>query len=175
MVVARQPGAFRSLVAQLAQRTVERRYLALVRGSLTEERGMVDAAIGRSPRMRTRMAVTADGRCARTAFSVMRRFDLPTPTTLLTVSLETGRTHQIRVHLAAIGHPVVGDDRYGGDRGSRRGGSASASWSHLSPGRQFLHAFELSFDHPRTGERVRFEAPLPADLATALPDVPGDR
>ncbi len=161
LVVARTPEAYRSLTAQLAERTVTRRYVGLVAGHVAEDRGVVDAAIGRSTRTPTRMAVSASGRAARTGYRVLRRLDhqpgLAEPSTLLALALETGRTHQIRVHLAAIGHPVVGDDRYG-QRG-RVGGRA------LPAGRLFLHAAQLGFDHPGSDERVLWTATLPDDLA----------
>jgi 23S rRNA pseudouridine1911/1915/1917 synthase len=118
------------------------------------------------------MAVSAQGKEARTRYAVLRRYDRlvgregPFPSTLLEASLETGRTHQIRVHFAAIGHPVVGDDRYGRAGGGRVGGSA------LPPGRLFLHAAELEFEHPGTGETMRWRSPLPAELAALLGDVP---
>jgi 23S rRNA pseudouridine1911/1915/1917 synthase len=152
MMVARTPAAYESLVAQLAARSVDRRYLALAWGHFENPAGVVDAPIGRGGRDRTRMAVTAAGRPARTRYQVLEAYDEPAPTSLVACRLETGRTHQVRVHLAAIGHPVVGDVRYGGAR------------PYLSPGRQFLHAAELAFDHPATGERARFESPLPPDL-----------
>jgi len=156
LVVARTEAAFGSLSAQLAARTVERRYLALVSGQVEEERGVIDAPIGRSARTPTRMAVSAHGREARTGYVVRAR--TAAGDTLLELTLETGRTHQIRVHLAAIGHPVVGDDRYG-----RR-----TSPSPLPPGRLFLHAAVLGFEHPGTGAHVRWESPLPPDLAGYL-------
>jgi 23S rRNA pseudouridine1911/1915/1917 synthase len=156
LVVARTPAAYESLVAQLAARSVERRYLALVWGVPTPAQGMVDAPIGRSRRDRTRMAVTASGREARTRFEVVTPFAEPVDCALVSCRLETGRTHQIRVHLAAIGHPVVGDPRYRG----RRGG--------LDCPRPFLHATRLAFDHPTTGERVGFDSPLPAELEDVL-------
>jgi 23S rRNA pseudouridine1911/1915/1917 synthase len=151
------PGAgYESLVGQLSSRTVERRYAALVWGHPTPPQGMIDAPLGRSRRDPTRMAVSASGREARTSYGVEREFTEPVETALLTCTLETGRTHQIRVHLAAIGHPIVGDPRY---RGARR--------SFPAP-RTFLHAGRLAFDHPRTGERVVVEAPLPDDLGEVL-------
>ena len=117
---------------------------------------MIDAPVGRAERHRTRMAVSARGREARTRYEVRSRFSSPVDLTLVSCRLETGRTHQIRVHLAAVGHPVVGDSRYGGARRS------------LVPGRPFLHAERLSFDHPATGERMTFESALPAELAEVL-------
>jgi 23S rRNA pseudouridine1911/1915/1917 synthase len=151
LVVARTQPAYESLVEQLQSRTVERRYLALVVGHVESSAGVVDAPIGRSGNDPTRMAVRADGREARTQYEVEQRFDEPGPCTLVVCRLETGRTHQIRVHLAAIGHPVVGDPRYGSSRG-------------LQSPRPFLHAFRLALDHPATGERVSWSSPLPPDL-----------
>ena len=150
MVVARTPASLADLTAQLKARDVERRYLALVLGEVSEGKGVVDAPVGRSTRQPTRMAVTARGRPARTRYEVLERYTDPVPATLLECRLETGRTHQVRVHLAAIGHPVVGDTRYG------RGDA-------LAMKRPFLHAHELAFDHP-DGSRRRFHSSLPADL-----------
>jgi len=151
MVVARTVDALAHLTAQLKAREVERRYLALVLGEVAEGQGVVDAPVGRSARQPTRMAVTARGRAARTRYEVVERYTDPVPATLLECRLETGRTHQIRVHLAAIGHPVVGDTGYG------RGDA-------LAMKRPFLHAHELAFDHPADGSRRSFRSPLPADL-----------
>jgi 23S rRNA pseudouridine1911/1915/1917 synthase len=151
MVIARTPGALADLTAQLKKRRVERHYLALVLGEVAEGKGVVDAPVGRSARQPTRMAVTARGRAARTRYEVLERYTDPVPATLLECRLETGRTHQIRVHVAAIGHPVVGDTRYG------RGDA-------LAMKRPFLHAHELAFDHPTDGSRRRFQSPLPKDL-----------
>ena len=152
LVVARTPLAYDSLVAQMAARTVERRYLALVWGRVEAPVGLIDAPVGRSQRDRTQMAVSAEGRDARTGYEVVSRHDEPAALTLVACRLETGRTHQVRVHLAAIGHPVVGDVRYGGVR------------PQLQMNRPFLHAFELGFEHPATGERCRWTSPLPPDL-----------
>jgi 23S rRNA pseudouridine1911/1915/1917 synthase len=157
LVVARTPDAYRSLVAQLTDRSVERRYTALVYGHVEEEQGVVDAPIGRSGNDPTRMAVTADGRPARTRYRVSRRLELASPVTLLDVRLETGRTHQIRVHLAAIGHPVVDDQRYAKGRMLSGG-----------PGRPFLHASSLAFDHPASGVRATWTSPLPEELARVI-------
>jgi 23S rRNA pseudouridine1911/1915/1917 synthase len=158
LAVARTPEAYRSLVAQLATRSMERRYLALVEGEVADDRGEVEAPIGRSFRTPTKMAVTARGRPARTAYRVVerRRAGTPAPTTLVELALQSGRTHQIRVHMAAIGHPVVGDARYG--EPDRR----------LGAGRFFLHAFRLSFDHPGSGARLTFSSELPEDLVEYL-------
>ena len=156
LVVARTPEAYESLVGQLSARSVERRYLALVWGVPTPSTGMVDAPIGRSRRDPTRMTVSSSGREARTRYEVLQSFTDPIEASLLECRLETGRTHQIRVHLAAIGHPIVGDPRYRGKRAS------------FATPRPFLHAHALAFDHPRTGERVSFSSPLPDDLAAVL-------
>jgi 23S rRNA pseudouridine1911/1915/1917 synthase len=155
MVVARSDRAYHSLVRQLAAREVERLYVALVWGRLASPRGLIDAPIGRSEARRTRMAVRDAGKPARTSYEVKREFTDPV-CSLLECRLETGRTHQIRVHLAAIGHPVVGDGTYGGTR------------QPIALDRPFLHAAVLAFTHPASGERVRFEEPLPAELDAVL-------
>jgi 23S rRNA pseudouridine1911/1915/1917 synthase len=159
LVVARSARAYDSLVAQLSEHAVERRYLALVHGHPNDDRGVIDAPIGRSNRTPTRMAVVAGGREARTSYTVLDRREEPLECALVAVALETGRTHQIRVHLNAIGHPLVGDATYAPRRA--RGGLAS--------GRVFLHAYALGFTHPGDGERHRFRAPVPADLASIYP------
>ena len=156
LVVAKTPVAYESLVDQFGSRSVDRRYLALVWGHPEDDAGLVDAPIGRSQRRPTRMTVSAAGREARTRFEVQRRFQEPVPTALVACTLETGRTHHIRVHLSAIGHPVVGDDQYGGVRAG------------LRPERPLLHAATLGFTHPVTGERLAFEAPLPPDFVAVL-------
>jgi 23S rRNA pseudouridine1911/1915/1917 synthase len=156
LVVARSANAYRSLTAQLAARTMSRTYLALACGALGAESGVVDAPIGRSLRDPTRMTVAVGGRAARTHYRVLARFVQPLEASFLELRLETGRTHQIRVHLAAIGHPVVGDARYRGDR--RRSGCA----------RPFLHAAGLAFVNPASGREVSFTSPLPADLVAVL-------
>ena len=159
MMVARTDRAYRSLVAQLAARRAGRRYLALTCGAPEAITGLIDAPLGRSDRDRTRMAVRAEGRSARTRFEVVERFSHPLPAGLLSCSLETGRTHQIRVHLAAIGVPVLGDSRYGGNR------------EPMPVARPMLHATELSFEHPGTGEQVTFRVDPPADFAEALDEL----
>jgi 23S rRNA pseudouridine1911/1915/1917 synthase len=163
LVVARTPEAVRSLSGQLAARTVERRYLAAVAGHVAGDRGEVEAPIGRSTRSPTRMAVTPTGRPARTTYRVLGRLEEPAVMSLLVLTLETGRTHQIRVHLAAIGHPVIGDDRYG---------PAQTGPRVVPAGRLFLHAARLGFAHPADGRWVSWDSPLPAELATITGDAP---
>ena len=162
LAVARTPAARRRLADQLADRSMGRTYLALALGETPAEEGMIEAPIGRSGRDPTRMAVRRDGREARTRYRVLERFADPVALTLLELRLETGRTHQIRVHLRAIGHPVAGDDRYGG------------ACRELGLGRPFLHAAALRLVHPTTGEEVRFTSPLPPELAHVLARLRGD-
>jgi 23S rRNA pseudouridine1911/1915/1917 synthase len=162
LVVARTATARDSLVAQLASRTAERHYQALVWGTLDAGEGLIDAPIRRAEADPTRMAIRTGGKEARTRYRVERRFIEPVATTLLECRLETGRTHQIRVHLSAIGHPVVGDVRY------RRQGRWPAGLPRMAADRVWLHAAALSFDHPVSGERQSFTSPLPDDLATIL-------
>lgn len=153
LVVARDERAHAALQAQVRRREVERAYLALAGGRLGSRTGTIDAPIGRASRQRHRMAVSgAASREARTHFTVL---ELLSRESYLEARLETGRTHQIRAHFAAIGHALIGDPTYGG---ARRYGLE----------RQFLHAHRLAFDHPLSGARLSFESPLPADLATAL-------
>jgi len=156
LVVARSALAYDRLVAMLGRHEVDRRYRTLVWGTVASPTGLVDAPVGRSGRERTRMAVTVRGKPARTWYDVVRTFHHPVEVTELVCRLETGRTHQIRVHMASIGHRVVGDGRYGGDRQS------------LPLPRPFLHAEHLGFDHPITGEALTFTSPLPDDLAQVL-------
>lgn len=156
MVVARTEVARQALVEALATRDITRQYRALTWGEVEGLDGIIDAPLGRSTRERTKMAVVADGREARTRYEVAERFTIPVKTTLLQCTLETGRTHQIRVHLAAIGHPVVGDTRYGRARPA------------LRLDRPFLHAERLAFAHPTTGEALAFDSALPDDLVATL-------
>lgn len=163
IVVAKTGAAYRGLVAAFKQRAVTKEYLALVAGTFTLPSGRIEAPIGRSTRDRTRMAVTAAGREAVTTFTVREAFrggDLPSPASLVAVELHTGRTHQIRVHLSHVGHPVVGDPSYG--RPTRPLATS------LGLTRPFLHAARLAFDHPITGERIDRTEPLPTDLEAAL-------
>jgi len=153
MVVARSEEAHRTLARAVKAREVEREYTALVEGRLGSRTGTIDAPLGRHRRQRTRRAVKGAGsREARTHFEVVKA--LPGDT-LVRARLETGRTHQIRVHFAAIGHPVAGDAEYG-SRGRHR------------LARQFLHASRLAFAHARSGERMEFTSELPDDLRRAL-------
>ncbi len=166
MVVAKHDEAHRTLSAELKARRIRRAYLAAAWGHLPQDRVAVDAPIGRHPTERKRMAVVPDGRPARTRFIRLERWRAAE---LLRAELDTGRTHQIRVHLLHLGHPVVGDRTYAPDRHRGFGGPERAWAAGLVKRvpRQFLHAAELRFTHPRTGESIRFESPLPPDLAAA--------
>lgn len=169
LMVARTPAAHQALSAALSRREVHRGYVALVQGLPADDRGVIDAPVGRSNRHPTKMTVKADGRPAATHYQVTYRMparagsqdgpqegpqDSPVPydSARLELRLETGRTHQIRVHLAAIGHPVLGDDLYGGPG---------------APGinRPALHAHTLGFDHPESGQPLRFESEAPEDIS----------
>lgn len=156
LVVARTQQALDHLIAQFADHEAARVYIALVWGHPQAAHGVIDAPVGRSRRDPLRMAVVADGRHARTEYRVLDRFDRPGELSLLECRLETGRTHQIRVHLSSIHHPLVGDPIYGQRR------------PKLGLDRPFLHAAELAFDHPGTGERVTFTSELAPDLAQRL-------
>lgn len=147
IVVARNDVSHRALSAQLSDRTLSRSYLAVVRGTLKDDAGELEGPIGRHPKDRKRMAVVEGGRYAHTRYAVLER---RRNHTLLRCELDTGRTHQIRVHLAALGHPIAGDDEYGG----REPGVA----------RPMLHAWRLRLRHPRTREDMSFETPAPADF-----------
>ncbi|MGA7538199.1 MAG: 23S rRNA pseudouridine(1911/1915/1917) synthase RluD [Steroidobacteraceae bacterium] len=164
LVVARTPEAHARLVAALAKREIERTYLAICNGAMTGG-GSIDAPIGRHRTQRTRMAVRSDGREAVTHFRIVKRYRAHT---LVRVQLETGRTHQIRVHLAHIGYPVVGDPVYGGRRRLPAGCSPELAAALGSFTRQALHAERLALAHPTTGRRVAWEAPLPQDMAGLL-------
>lgn len=156
IAVARTQRAYDSLVEQLTLRSVTRVYSVVVWGIPTSLNGVIDAPIGRDQRDPTRMAVVVDGRASRTHYAVERSFHVPKDASLVECRLETGRTHQIRVHLASIGHPVVGDAQYGGVRAG------------LKASRPMLHARQLGFDHPRTGDRREFTSDLPTDFAALV-------
>jgi len=147
IVVAKTPLALRALKEQFAQRAVHKLYLAQVEGIIREEEGMIDAPIGRDPANPRRMAINPSGRSAQSEFRVLDRSD---SYTLLMVRLRTGRTHQIRIHMRYIGHPIIGDALYGSARQSTR---------------LMLHAWRLGFTHPQSGKYVSFTAPIPAEFA----------
>ncbi len=151
ILIAKTRGALASLSAQFKSREVKKAYVALVKGKVTPQSGVIDAPIGRDRVHRQKMSISDLGRPARTAYTVLRYLD---GYTLVEARPETGRTHQLRVHFASVGHPIVGDATYGAK-------------SELV-GRQFLHAQRLSFKLPSTGKIVEFTAPLPPDLRSAL-------
>ncbi len=157
MLVARTPASRDRLVEMMQERQIHREYLALVKGTFPSREGTIDAPIGRDPRNRKKMAVTESG--GREALSRFKVVEALHEASLLEVALDTGRTHQIRVHLAFIGHPVVGDSVYG-----KRGRLEEIAGLD----RQFLHAFRLSLPHPTTGVPLEFTDPLPRDLEEAL-------
>jgi 23S rRNA pseudouridine1911/1915/1917 synthase len=159
LAVAKSEEAQRSLAAQLRARTIVRTYLAIVRGRVPQDEGRITAPLGRHPVRRKRIAVIPRGRHAATQYMVLERFPRAT---LLACRLETGRTHQIRVHLLHIGHPVLGDPVYGGARVPELA-------------RQALHAARLEFVHPRTGTRLTFTSPVPDDIARLLARLRGEQ
>ena len=156
MMVARTVTAYEALVGMLSRREVGRRYAALVWGHPAQQSGIIDAPIGRDHRDPTKMAVVVDGKTARTRYEVIQRFISPREVALVACTLETGRTHQIRVHLESIGHPVVGDATYGGAR------------SALAAPRPMLHAEHLEFVHPISGRTLSFDVPMPADMKAVI-------
>ena len=153
LMVAKNDLAHESLVNQLVEKTVTRRYIALVHGEIPHDNGTVDAPIGRDPKDRKKMTVIEGGKHAVTHFKVLRRFK---NFTLIECRLETGRTHQIRVHMKYIGYPLAGDPQYGPRK------TISSEWG------QFLHAAVLGFDHPKTGQYLEFSAELPSYFEEAL-------
>ncbi len=163
MVVAKDDEAYRELTKQFKNRIIDKVYLAIARGRFSENEGVIDLAIGRHPTERKRMSTHARrGRAALTRWKVSERFD---GLTLLEIFPKTGRTHQIRVHLSAMGHPLLGDPLYG-KKGAPHDAVLRESSKRLK--RQALHAYRLGFVHPRTGERVEFLSPLPPDIDEAL-------
>ena len=163
LVVARTERAHRALSAAIAARKVVRRYAAMAWGHLDRDEVTVEKPLARDPRDRRKMAIVNTGKTARTILVRLARFD---SVDLLRAHLHTGRTHQIRVHLSSIGHPVIGDDTYGGGGGRKV--------VALPPKRHFLHAAWLRFRHPVTGENLDLRSPLPVDLRTALAQVARD-
>src|SRR5205085_596668 len=164
VVVAKTAQAHENLSEQFRARTVFKSYVALVHGVLKEEKGKIEQPLARDPRNRTRMAVRGGGRAALSLWRVRRRF---ARFTLLDVEIKTGRTHQIRVHLAWMKHPVVGDETYGGGR-DKTVPDPRLRAAIAALGRQFLHAERLGFRHPRTQEWLSFTAPLPRELQDFL-------
>lgn len=157
LLVAKTEPARVSLAKQMKARTIHRRYLAVVEGLLPLDTGTINASLGRHPKRRKEVAIRhIGGRTAVTHYRVLKRFSADFPCTLIDVALETGRTHQIRVHLASLGHPVAGDATYG-----KR---SAAFWHALEIPRHLLHAYRLSFQHPSSGRPVTVTAPLPAEL-----------
>jgi 23S rRNA pseudouridine1911/1915/1917 synthase len=163
LIVAKTDRAHRLLSKAIADRRVVRRYAAMTWGHLASDALTIDKPIARDPRDRKRMAIVIKGRPAKTDLIRLARFDAGD---LLRAHLHSGRTHQIRVHLASIGHPVMGDDVYGGGGGRRVAG--------LPPKRHFLHAAWLAFNHPVTGKPLDFRSPLPEDLSRALAVIAGE-
>jgi 23S rRNA pseudouridine1911/1915/1917 synthase len=164
VVVAKTARAHENLSEQFRARTVFKSYAALVHGVVREEKGRIEQPVARDPRNRTRMAVVRGGRAALSLWRVRRRYHR---FTLLDVEIKTGRTHQIRVHLAWMKHPVVGDETYGGGRDKTVPDPALRA-AIAALGRQFLHAGRLGFHHPRTGEWLSFTAPPPRELQDIL-------
>ncbi|HZG51941.1 MAG TPA: RluA family pseudouridine synthase [Pyrinomonadaceae bacterium] len=164
MVVAKAESAHEHLSDQFRARGVFKSYVALVHGRVREESGRIEEPLARDPRQRTRMAVVRGGRPALSLYRVRRAYER---FTLLDVQIKTGRTHQIRVHLAHLKHPVVGDKVYNGGRDATVA-DVRVRAAIRAMGRQFLHAAQLGFRHPQTGESLRFDAPLPAELSRML-------
>jgi 23S rRNA pseudouridine1911/1915/1917 synthase len=166
MVVAKDDGAFHHLTKQFKNRTVKKVYAAIVYGIFSQDEGLIDSAVGRHPSERKRMSTrTRKGRAAITRWKKLEEFD---GCTLLEIFPQTGRTHQIRVHLSSVGHPVLGDALYG-----RKGRPGAIHDPVLKEcvrrmNRQALHAQRLEFTHPRTGERVQFVSPIPRDIEEVL-------
>jgi 23S rRNA pseudouridine1911/1915/1917 synthase len=168
MVVAKSDTAHRNLAEQIQERTVERRYVALVWGVVKEESGTVDAPLGRNPKNRKKMGINTDGRRARTHYEIDETYAF---TSLLKLKLDTGRTHQIRVHLEHVGHAVFGDPVYGGREQTEGIRPELRHQARSMLGlikRQALHARDLRFAHPRTGEMMRFNAEWPRDMGAVV-------
>jgi 23S rRNA pseudouridine1911/1915/1917 synthase len=167
MVIAKNETSLENLSDQFRDRTVYKSYVALVHGRVDTDSGKIEQPIARDPASRIRMAVVRGGRSALSLYRVRKRYQR---FTLVDVELKTGRTHQIRVHLAWLRHPVVGDETYGGGRDNTV--QEARLRSHIrNLGRQFLHAEKLAFNHPVTGERLQFEAPMPDELEKLLTEL----
>ena len=158
LIVARTPEALDNLKFQMQERHVHRQYFAIVAGHVESNKGVVDAPLGRDPKNPLKRAVINSGKYARTHYEIDQKYESPFKVSMLNCRLETGRTHQIRVHLAAIGHPVLGDELYGGRT------------SFNIENRLALHAQMLTFLHPKTKNLMNFESPLPAEL-TSMKDI----
>ena len=156
LVVARSNKCYLALTQQLQERTIERTYTALIVGELEAERGIIDAPLGRDPKNPVRRAVISGGKEARTRYEIIDRFEFPHPCSLVRCQLETGRTHQIRAHFSAIGHPIVGDSLYGGSNTS------------IDLKRPFLHSSSLIFRHPASNENLEFASTIPQELLRTL-------
>ena len=170
LVIAKTEKALENLAEQFRDRTVFKSYVALVHGRVDNAAGRIEQPLARDPSNRTRMAVVRGGRTAITLYKVRKHYDR---FTLLDVELKTGRTHQIRVHLAWLHHPVVGDETYGGGRDNNIQDARLRSIVRKL-GRHFLHSQRLAITHPTTGERLEFEAPLPAELSDLLRQIDSD-
>lgn len=176
IAVAKNDDAHRKLAAQFAEREVKKKYIALVHGWMKQDSGTVKAAISRDPRQRKRMTTRGSGgRDAVSHYKVVRRLDTPFGKfTLVEVKIDTGRTHQIRVHLASLGNIVVGDTLYGAPEEIKRRRAQNNVPGTISLDRNFLHAAELEFTHPRTEKRLALKAPLPQELQTFLSALEGN-
>lgn len=187
ILVAKNDRAHAALARMFSSRQIRKTYIALVQGTLERSKGTITAAIGRDPVRRTRMStkVRENTRTAISHYEVLRRLNTPFgPFTLIEVRIETGRTHQIRVHMASVGHPVVGDTLYGAAGKLTAQGAAAPSAARatrrsteaqtLTPKRHFLHAAQLEFDHPLTGKPLRLQSPLPPELEALLLALEGD-
>ena len=170
IAVAKNDEAHRKLAAQFARREVKKKYVALVHGFVKKDSGTISASISRDRVRRIRMTTRqACGREAVSHYSVVRRLDTPFGKfTLLEVKIDTGRTHQIRVHMASLGHPIAGDTLYGAPQELQAGRGKRENAAPISLPRNFLHAAELELSHPRTGVKLSFQSPLPAELLALL-------
>ena len=173
IIVAKNDEAHRKLASQFARREVKKKYIALVHGVVKKDSGTISASISRDRVRRTRMTTRqAGGREAVSHYNVLRRLDTPFGKfTLLEVKIDTGRTHQIRVHMASLGHPIVGDTLYGAPQQMRAARGKLQDAATISLPRNFLHAAELELIHPRSGARLSFQSPLPAELQALLATV----